>query len=162
MAKSKIQFLKAGEAMPMSVRELLARIIKCEAGGEGEDGMKAVASVIMNRANITYGEFSRINNGGDIRKIIEQRGQFDCMRDMVGGKYNPQTIYNTDPEEIHYQMADWALVGHILNGVDNSLFYYNPYDPNCARYFPPGGAGVVHNRINLHCFYIPTEIYKST
>ena len=29
--------------------ELLARTIQCEAGGEGDNGMKAVASVIMNR-----------------------------------------------------------------------------------------------------------------
>ena len=41
--------------MAYSDLELLARIIKCEAGGEGENGMKAVASVVMNRVNITYG-----------------------------------------------------------------------------------------------------------
>lgn len=34
-----------------SERELFARIIECEAGGEGEVGMKAVATVIMNRVN---------------------------------------------------------------------------------------------------------------
>ena len=34
-----------------SERELLARIAQCEAGGEGENGMKAVATVIMNRVN---------------------------------------------------------------------------------------------------------------
>ena len=42
--------------MEYSERELLARIIQCEAGGEGEDGMKAVASVIMNRVNATGGD----------------------------------------------------------------------------------------------------------
>lgn len=30
--------------MAYSERELLARIVKCEAGGEGENGMKAVAT----------------------------------------------------------------------------------------------------------------------
>ena len=35
--------------MAYSDRELLARLIQCEAGGEGEDGMKAVAGVVMNR-----------------------------------------------------------------------------------------------------------------
>lgn len=35
--------------MAYSDRELLARLIECEAGGEGENGMKAVASVVMNR-----------------------------------------------------------------------------------------------------------------
>ena len=45
--------------MAYSDLEILARIIKCEAGGEGENGMKAVASVVMNRVNVTYGEYSR-------------------------------------------------------------------------------------------------------
>ena len=35
--------------MPLSDRELFARLIQCEAGGEGDTGMRAVASVIINR-----------------------------------------------------------------------------------------------------------------
>jgi N-acetylmuramoyl-L-alanine amidase len=38
--------------MPLSTRELFARLIKCEAEGEGDNGMKAVASVIMNRVHV--------------------------------------------------------------------------------------------------------------
>ena len=38
--------------MPYTTRELFARLIQCEAGGEGDDGMRAVATVVMNRANI--------------------------------------------------------------------------------------------------------------
>ena len=46
--------------MAYSDRELLARIIQCEAGGEGENGMKAVASVVMNRVQASVGEYSRL------------------------------------------------------------------------------------------------------
>ena len=60
------------EYMAYSERELLARIIQCEAGGEGDNGMKAVASVIMNRVNVTEGEYARISQGGSIRNIIYQ------------------------------------------------------------------------------------------
>ena len=42
--------------MAYSERELIARMIQCEAGGEGDNGMKAVASVIMNRVNVPNGE----------------------------------------------------------------------------------------------------------
>ena len=49
--------------MALTTRELFARLIKCEAGGEGDDGMRAVATVIMNRATITYGEFARVSRG---------------------------------------------------------------------------------------------------
>ena len=34
-----------GVSMAYSDRELLARLVQCEAGGEGDNGMKAVATV---------------------------------------------------------------------------------------------------------------------
>ena len=58
--------------MAYSERELLARIIQCEAGGEGDNGMRAVASVVMNRVNVQEGEYARISQGGSIRNIIYQ------------------------------------------------------------------------------------------
>lgn len=48
--------------MSFSERELLARMILCEAGGEGDNGMKAVATVIMNRVNVSEGEYFRVSN----------------------------------------------------------------------------------------------------
>ena len=53
--------------MAYDARELLARLIQCEAGGEGTEGMRAVASVIINRTNSNTGEFGRVSNGGDVR-----------------------------------------------------------------------------------------------
>ena len=148
--------------MPYDERELLARLIKCEAGGEGEEGMRAVASVVMNRATVPYGELQRVSQGGNVRNIIEQPGQFTCMKTSVGGTYNPQNVYNMDPEEIHYAITDWALAGNTTASVGNSLFFFNPYSSTCPPYFPPGGVGVYFNRVNNHCFYSPTEKYKST
>ena len=148
--------------MPYTTRELLARLIKCEAGGEGDDGMAAVASVVRNRADVPYGEFFRVSQGGDIRKIIEQPGQFVCMRSTVGGEYNSQNVWNMDPEEIHYQIADWVLAGNTYSAVGDSLFFYNPYSETCPTYFPPNGMGVAYNRINQHCFYRPTEKYAES
>ncbi len=49
--------------MAYSDRELLARIVQCEAGGEGDVGMKAVATVVMNRVNVAEGEYARISQG---------------------------------------------------------------------------------------------------
>lgn len=148
--------------MPYTTRELLARLIKCEAGGEGDDGMAAVASVVRNQADVPYGEFFRVSQGGDIRKIIEQPGQFVCMRSTVGGEYNSQNVWNMDPEEIHYQIADWVLAGNTFSAVGDSLFFYNPYSETCPTYFPPNGMGVAYNRINQHCFYRPTEKYAES
>lgn len=96
--------------MPFDNRELLARIIKCEAEGEGENGMKAVATTIMNRVNAPYGEYQRIGQG-NIRTIMLQTNQFDCTSEIINGKPTIRNIYTTPPESIHYEIADWALGG---------------------------------------------------
>lgn len=142
-------------------RELLARLIQCEAGGEGYDGMVAVASVVINRSRVENGEFSRISNGGDVRAIIEQPNQFTCLKTSVRGMYNSQNIYNMNPEEIHYQIADWALAGNTASSVGNSLFFFNPYSQSCPNYFPTK-IGVIYNRVGAHCFYAPTAAYADT
>ena len=147
--------------MAYDTRELFARLIQCEAGGGGEDGMRAVATVIMNRATIEYGEFARVSEGGNIRNIITQPGQFVCMRETIGGTYNRQNIYNMTPTEEHYEIVDWAMAGGRLPGVDGSLFFYNPYSETCPTYFPTK-VGVIHNRIGDHCFYLPTSYYANT
>lgn len=148
--------------MAYSERELLARIVQCEAGGEGENGMKAAATVIMNRVNTPIGEYSRISQGGNIRNIIFQEGQFDCTREMIRNEYNPQNIYNMVPTEVHYSIADWALSGNKLNEIGECLWFLNPYTPTCGITFPYNGSGTLHTRLENHCFYRPTEKYAST
>ena len=148
--------------MAYSERELLARIVQCEAGGEGENGMKAAATVIMNRVNTPIGEYSRISQGGNIRNIIFQEGQFDCTREMIRNEYNPQNIYNMVPTEVHYSIADWALSGNKLNEIGECLWFLNPYTPTCGITFPYNGSGTLHTRLGNHCFYRPTEKYAST
>ena len=147
--------------MAFSDRELFARIIKCEAGGEGENGMKAVASVIMNRVHVAYGEYLR-EGQGSLRKVIQQPYQFTCMLSTVYGEINPQTVWSAVPEQVHYDIADWALSGNILPGAGGSLWYYNPFSPVCANYFPPNRTGSYFNRIGDHCFYLPTPLYATT
>lgn len=147
--------------MPIDTRELFARLIQCEAGGEGYEGMQAVATVVMNRATATDGEFSRVGKGGDIRAVITQQGQFVCMRESIGGKYNSQNVYNMNPTQEHYDIVDWAMSGGRLMGIDNSLFFFNPYSDICPTYFPTR-VGIIHNRIGNHCFYIPTALYADT
>lgn len=150
-----------GEIVAYDTRELFARLLKCEAEGEGIEGMRAVASVIINRSTVQGGEFARISKGGDVRAIIEQPNQFTCLKTSVGGAYNPQNVFNLDPEEIHFEIADWALAGNTDSSVGNSLFYFNPYSSSCPTFFPSRN-GVIYNRIGNHCFYAPTSAYYNT
>ena len=148
--------------MPYSDRELIARMIQCEAGGEGDNGMKAVATVIMNRVNVSEGEYARVSKGVNIRNIIFQERQFDCATDNLFGRYNSQNIYNMTPTDIHYYIADWALSGNKLNEIGECLWYLNPFRPSCSSTFPNNGSGTFHTRLGEHCFYRPTKLYANT
>ena len=65
--------------------------MQCEAGGEGENGMRAVASVVMNRVSAVGGEYARIGRG-NLRNIIFQPGQFVCASETEGGVTIPRTF----------------------------------------------------------------------
>lgn len=147
--------------MPLSARELLARMIRCEAESEGEIGQKAVATVIMNRVHIPYGEYMRVCQG-DLRKVLLQPYQFTCAMTIVNGQVNAQNIYNMSPTQEHYAIADWALSGNKLWNIPLSLWYYNPFSPRCETYFPRNRTGVIITRITEHCFYNPTSKYRET
>ncbi len=146
--------------MAFSDRELLARLIQCEAGGEGDAGMRAVAGVVMNRVHAPGGEYQRVGQGS-IRNIIFQPDQFTCVKEYVGGAPNPQNIYNMRPEAIHYEIADWAISGQRLYNVGQALWFFNPYSESCSDYFP-SNVGYFVARIENHCFYNPTNAYYQT
>jgi len=146
----------------MDTRELLARLIKCEAGGEGDSGMRAVATVVMNRARVPYGEYHR-TGAGDVRRIIEQPCQFSCLKTMINGVPHPQNIWAISPDPIHYEIADWALGGGIFTGAGaDTLWFMNPFNPDCPAFFPYNRSGYWFVRINLHCFFNPTAAYADT
>lgn len=136
----------------MSDVELLARLIKCEAGGEGDTGMRAVASVVMNRVNIREGEYGRYNT---IPDVIYAPRQFECATTQR------QSIYYITPDPIHYQIAEWAINGGRLGASGDSLWFFNPYSSECPARFP-NNNGYLYNRLGNHCFYAPSSGYYST
>ncbi len=93
-----------GEAMYASVDEttLLAAVVQMEAGGQGYEGMLAVASVVMNRVNsgrypntitdVVYqkGQFPGAHNG-ILKRILSRGPRQDCIQvaqDAISGKNN--------------------------------------------------------------------------
>lgn len=134
--------------------ELLARLVACEAGNEGNVGMAAVATVVMNRVFENAGEYGRYNSVND---VVFAPYQFTCATTV----YGDQNIYNIAPEWIHYEIARWALYGGRLNNVGESFWFYNPYSSYCNTNFP-NQNGVFNSRIGDHCFYNPTSTYYFT
>ena len=95
--------------------------------------MRAVATVIMNRANIPYGEFSRISQGGNVMNILLQEKQFVCMQTSVGGVYNPQNVTNMNPTDEQYSIVDWALGGGRLAAADRKSTRLNSSHSDRSR-----------------------------
>ncbi len=146
--------------MAFSDVDLLARLIQCEAGGEGETGMKAAAGTIMNRVNAPGGEYARVSQGGSLRNIAFQERQFECVTEN-SNQNGGQNIYNMRPEQMHYDIAEWALAGNRLPGLGESLWFYNPYSSQCRQNFP-SNSGYLVDKINNHCFYSPSQQYFNT
>lgn len=142
----------------MSDLELFARLIQCEAGGEGDNGMRAVASVVMNRVRTRVGEYGRYNT---LPAVIYQEGQFNCARTVLGGRTNLQNVYNMNPTQVHYDIAQWAVDGGRLANLWEALWFYNPYSPTCRNTFP-SSVGYFHLRVGNHCFYNPAPAYADT
>ena len=79
-------------------REMIARLLFREAGGESYEGQKMVVSVIFNRYIAAGGEKT-------IEEIIYQPGQFTPA----------SLIYQTTPTEMNYQVVDEIIMhGSIL------------------------------------------------
>ncbi len=146
----------------MNARELFARMIRCEAEGEGDAGMRAVATVIMNRVHVPNGEYLRTCQG-DLQRVLSQFCQFTCYKTTVYGQPNPQNVWSMTPRQEDYDIADWALGGGIYTGVGNlALWYMNPFVPTCPDPFPYNGTGYWFTRVHQHCFYNPTALYART
>ena len=101
------------------------------------------------------------NGQGSIRNIIFQPYQFVCASETERGAYNPQNIFNMRPEQIHFDIADWAIAGNRIPDVAESLWFYNPFGPQCRSRFP-SEVGYWQTRIGDHCFYNPTDAYYKT
>lgn len=150
------------EVKTVDTRELFARLIKCEAGGEGIEGMRAVATVVMNRVRVDSGEYRRLCEGS-LRKVIIQACQFSCYKTRIGGVDNPQNVWAATPEDVHFQVADWAMNGGIYAGVSaDCLWYMNPFSSQCPNFFPYNQTGYWFTRVNQHCFYNPMPAYAKT
>ena len=85
--------------------------------------MRAVATVVMNRVRVPNGEYHRVCEG-DLRRVIIQACQFSCYKTMIGGVENTQNVWTSTPEDIHYQVADWAINGGIYTGAGSSALWY--------------------------------------
>lgn len=122
-------------------KELLARIMRAEALGEGDLGMLMVGNVIVNRVLANCLTFKNIRTLTD---AIYQKNQF------VGVS---SSLFNGNPTTKEKELASRVLRGEYYYPATNALWFYSPpTNANCkTKWYEQDYAG----RYKSHCFYNP-------
>lgn len=122
-------------------RELLARIMRAEAVGEGNLGMLMVGNVVVNRVLADCLTFKDITTLYD---AIYQANQFS-------GTNSP--LFFSNPTSKELELTDRILKGEYYHPATNSLWFYAPSGNASCRstWYNQRLAG----RYKSHCFYIP-------
>ena len=120
--------------------ELLARIMKAEALGEGDEGMLMVGNVVVNRVVANCDVFKNTRN---ISEVIYQKNAFSG----VG-----QPLFNQAVNEKEKELALRNINGYRVEPATNALWFKNPgKNVACPEQF----YGELTGRYKNHCFYAP-------
>ena len=122
-------------------RELLARIMRAEAVGEGNLGMLMVGNVVVNRVLADCLTFKNINSLYD---AIYQENQFS-------GTSSP--LFYSNPTTKELELTDGILKGEYYYPATNALWFYAPSGNASCRstWYDQKLSG----RYKSHCFYVP-------
>lgn len=122
--------------------DLLARLIRAEAEGDGNLGMIMVGNVGVNRVRADCLDFK------DIRTITHMVYQ------SPGGFEATQKGYFYQPaRDNERRLARRVLRGERFHPATNSLWFFKPSNACPAQWFNQWNAG----RFKSHCFYAPTR-----
>ena len=102
---------EAASAYSMSERELFARLVMAEAGGEDLTGQIMVANVVLNRVNCGYGGDTTITD------VIYRPGQFEPV--------STGRIWSITPSASVYEAVDRALAGEDYS--NGALYFVSAY-----------------------------------
>lgn len=104
--------------------DTFARVLYGEARGEGEAGMQAVASVVMNRVNTIGTSFGQL---GGVSGVCLAPNQFTCMSPTLGGADYTATmaVQAGDPTfDACLTMAANAINGALPDNTGGATYYY--------------------------------------
>ena len=124
--------------------ELLARLMRAEAIGEGNLGMLLVGNVGINRIIANCLDFVNIRSVSDM--IYQSPGGFS-------GKDSP--LFFSNPTTRQKQLAERTLRGEYFYPATNALWFYSPKNnsPCTSTWFNQKLAG----KYKSHCFYEPAS-----
>ncbi|WP_147534816.1 cell wall hydrolase [Bacillus marasmi] len=120
--------------------ELLARLLRAEAEGEGNQGMLLVGNVGINRIRANCSDFKGLRT---IREMIYQPKAFEATT---------KGYFYQRARENEKNLARRAIRGERSWPAKFSLWYFRP-GGNCP---PTWYNQPLVGRFKLHCFYQPT------
>jgi N-acetylmuramoyl-L-alanine amidase len=122
--------------------QLLARLMRAEAEGDGKLGMLMVGNTGVNRARSACLDFKKIDT---IRKMVFQSpGGFEATQ---------KGYFYQRARDIELELARKVLNGQRHHPAEFSLWFFRP-EANCPqKWFNQWNTG----RYKAHCFYKPTS-----
>ena len=123
--------------------DLLARIMRAEALGEGIFGMKLVGNVVVNRVVYNCKPFVKINT---ITKAVLQKNQFEGTT---------ISLFNARASTAEKRRAMECIKFWRANPANKALYFQNPgKGKSCKKDW----YGVLVGRFKNHCFYNPEKL----
>ena len=125
-----------------SERDLLARLMRAEALGEGNLGMLMVGNVIVNRAIANCDVFKNVRSLYDV--VYQNPGGFSGINSSLF--YSSSTTHEKN-------LAKRVIVGEYYHPATHSLWFYAPgTGKSCnSNFYNQPLSGKYKN----HCFYEP-------
>lgn len=123
-------------------RDLLARIMRAEAIGEGDLGMLMVGNVVINRALANCLTFTNVDT---ISKVIYQNpGGFSGI---------DSPLFFSNPTTVERNLADRVIKGEYYHPATHALWFYAPSSGESCQttWWNQYNTG----RYKNHCFYAP-------
>ena len=124
--------------------DLLARLMRAEALGEGNLGMLMVGNVAINRVIANCIDFKDIRSISDM--IYQSPGGFSSIN---------TSLFNSSPTTLEKRLAKRVIDGENFYPATNALWFYAPGTNTACRstWYNQQNSG----RYKSHCFYRPSQ-----
>ena len=123
-------------------KELLARLMRAEAIGEGDLGMLMVGNVVVNRALANCLTFSNVNTISEV--IYQSPGGFSSIN---------SPIFYSNPTTVEQNLAERVIKGEYYYPATNALWFYAPKANESCQNTWWGQS--LSGRYKSHCFFKP-------
>ncbi len=122
--------------------DMLARLIRAEAEGEGEEGMLMAGNVMVNRVRVDCLDFTNIRTIPQM--AFQSPGGFEAVQ---------KSYFYQRARERERRLARRLVNGERTHPASFSLWFFRPEGACPAQWWGQWNAG----RFKSHCFYQPLE-----